>query len=68
MVHQTERDRSRSNGKTTAERSVTMAEAAVAGVERIELIGGEVLRARYGNGATGRKASCTRCLRCLLDA
>ena len=62
------RGRARSNSKTTAERSVTMAEAAVAGAERIELIGGEVLRARYGKGVTGRKASYARCLRCLLDA
>jgi hypothetical protein len=35
-------------------RLVTVAEAAAAGAERHELIGGEVLRARYGNGKTSR--------------
>ena len=53
MVHQTERDRSRSNGKTTAKRVGAVVEAVVAGVERHELAGGEVLRAGAG-AALGR--------------
>jgi len=43
--HQNGRDRSHSNGKTTAERMVVVAEAVVARVERYRLVGGEVVRA-----------------------
>ena len=43
--HQNGRDRSHSNGKTTAERMVVVAEAVVARVERNRLDGGEVVRA-----------------------
>jgi hypothetical protein len=47
---------------------MAVVEAAVAGAERMELVGGEVLQARHGIGATGRKASCARGLRYPLDA
>ena len=43
--HQNGRDRSHSNGKTTAERMVVVAEVVVAGIERYRLDGGEVVRA-----------------------
>jgi hypothetical protein len=52
--HGEERGWAHSNGKTTTERLVVVAEAAVAGAERQELIGGEVLRARDGNGSAAR--------------
>ena len=44
MGHQIGRDRSHSNGKTTAERMVVVAEAVVARVKRYRLDGGEVVR------------------------
>ena len=43
--HHFGRGRARSNGKTTAERMVVVVEAVVAGNERGELIGGEVVQA-----------------------
>ena len=42
--HQNGRDRSHSNGKTTTERMVVVAEAVVARVERYRLVGGKVVR------------------------
>ena len=43
--HQNGRDRSHSNGKTTAERMVAVVEAVVARVKRYRLVSGEVVRA-----------------------